>query len=796
MPAATPARPAMATDLLMEQGDPRRFIGMIFDHWWLVLLCLLITTTLGAVYSILAAPKYRSSCRYEIYIDPLLRISSTDRGAYAPRTSEQILQERNRQVITVMGSSLQAKTATELQPKWSKTLTDLSVAVSVKPVRELESMFDINVEAADRQYALDFLTTLLEQYQAIQREQMRRTTDDAISSLMIEQNRIANELKDAQNKLQLFMREKSISVQQAKQAYDQTFIASLLQRKSFLKMEQTMLETNFPFLKGANTATIDDVLRMTMETHLSALQGAQVAGISPDTSVSGIDKNIPGLQFSDRTAEARATVAQTWQQQEELVARLKAEYEDLRTQYKPGHPRMVELKRQTDAAERQLRFSAETALKRIASRLDAIRYQEKALDNAINTWKADVEVNAADRAQYESYMAQAEHLKQMHDLVYARVLDARAANIAPSYNAVEPAHIVGMVWPNRPLIMAFSLALGLALGIGLAFLLDFLDTSILDIITIEERLGLPYLTSIPSWNRIMPEVDLSVAGIIVKRTRSCLATEVYRSLRTTLESLIAGKAGYILGVTSCEANEGKSLTAINLATTFAWINRKVLIVDGDLRRGRLYENLTLPKPTTGLTEYLLGKTDDWRSLILPTSQENLCLLPVGTYDNTAPELLESARMTRLIQELRTAFDLVIFDNAPIGRVIDATLIGRNCDGVMLVTRQGVSTLAGVRHALNRLKGVNLLGFVVNGIDTPQTHGYGKYYGYFRRFSKYGQYYAYSRYGYYHYYDEDEEELAETGAETGAKPAAPAAATPAGTAADQPETPPAAAPPAP
>ena len=741
---------------MYEQADPRRYIAVILSHWWIVLLILLLGTAIGAAYCIRSTPQYQAICRYEIYSDERLQLGNRPANLEA--------RQRSRQVLIITGSNLRGLVNAKLQPKWQGVIPNLDATVSVRPVREVESMMDISVDTVSGEYALDYLKELLNEYQEVQRTRALETNESSMRSLWVEKQRLATEMEEAQNAMLKFQKEHNIRFSEAKKQFDDQFLEGLIQRQSTLRMERTMLETQFPFLEQANTATIQGVLQLTMETHAAtAGTGAAPAERPPSTpTATGTPPATTGATATSKSVDGAkplgpiSPLTSGWQQQEELVARLEAEYQDMLAVYKPNHPHMRDLQRYLGAAKRELRFGAETALKRLKARLDATTIQERALDSASRTWRSEISLSVAERATYDTLNSKVEHLKQLHDQVYTRILDGTSQNVDVTFNhMVEPPRIVGIVWPNRFKIMTFSMLAALCAGILLTFALDFLDTSMTDVMAIEERLGLQYLSSIPNWDRLIPNLDMKNAQVVVRRDKANVTSEVYRSLRSSLENVIGTKKGYSLTITSTEANEGKSMTAINLAVTFSWTGKKVLLVDGDLRRGRLHSTFGLDAKT-GLTDFLLGKVADWHDLAVPTSYENLSLVPVGTYHNAAPELLDPARMKQLVADWGTEFDIIIFDTAPVGRVVDSARIARATDGVLLVTRHGHCTFAGVRHALHRLEGSTIIGFCLNGIEVTGRHlGYFHYYGYFRRFGRYGHYayenyydrYKYGQYGY-------------------------------------------------
>ena len=743
--AAPLTAPALA-DVSHESADPRRYIAVVLSRWWIVLLLTLLGAAAGTAFAAFATPRYRSTCRYEMLIDERLRISSTN--TQAPISVDGVLRLRARQMMLLTSAPLQKAVAEKLAPRWKGDLSSLDASVVPKTVRDLETMLDISVDSASADYALAYLKELVDQYETAQRDQSLENNENSMRSLWVEKKHLADELEAAQHTLMLFQKEHNILFSQVKQQFDDAFLANLIQRQNALKMERTMLESQFPAIRKANAPTIEDVLNLTMSTNnLTGMTSAPIRAPGADPAlaiIANLGKNQP-----DRMAQPAAG---SWQEQEELVSRLDAEYKDMLKTYRATHPKMIELRRQIDIANRELRFGAETALKRLQARYEALKIQETALEDAAKDWRGEINMSVADRATYENMQAKVEHLKKLHDQVYARIIDGAAQTVDTTFNhPVEAPHSIGMIFPNKPLIMIISIIVGLLAGIAMAFLLDLLDTSMTDVLAIEQKLGIPFLSSIPTWDRTIPNLDMKNPTVIVERGKQSIPSEAYRSLRTSLESIVGTRKGYALAITSTDANEGKSLTIVNLAAVFSWTGRKVLVVDCDLRRGRLQESFSMEKKM-GLTDFLTNKVADWHNIVTPTGIENLDLIQVGAYHASAPELLDPPRIRRLIEEWGKEYDLILFDSAPIGRVVDSALLGRACDGLLLVARHGHCSFAGVSHALHRLEGTKIIGFCLNGIDSAgRRTGYAAgYYGYFRKYGAYGGYYSYDRYGYGQY----------------------------------------------
>ena len=231
--------------------------------------------------------------------------------------------------------------------------------------------------------------------------------------------------------------------------------------------------------------------------------------------------------------------------------------------------------------------------------------------------------------------------------------------------------------------------------------------------------------------------------------------EAYKTLRTNVTFALAGESkSKVIIVTSALQSEGKSFTALNLSISFAMAEKKAIIIDCDLRRPKQARLLNI-QSKNGLSNVLL---DDklLQSAIKPSGlHENLDSIVAGSIPPNPSELLGSARMERILTELREQYDYIVLDCPPINMVTDAMVLSPRSDGVLFVVRAGQSEKGSVTHAVEQLQyaNVKILGFVLNDVSMDGgVYGYGKYrYGYRRGYysSKgyYGRGYGYGGYGY-------------------------------------------------
>jgi capsular exopolysaccharide synthesis family protein len=764
-PGAAPAYPGAAQRHpgggRGEGTDIRQYIGIILGRWWLILLFLLLGAGCGVAYIYTRTPLYRAICRIEIVRDP--RLTFEDGAARSALVMMD--QEVMRRTIVLQSRRLNRAVRDGLLKDWPDEKVppqERFPRISVVPMRVAQTMLDVSVDATNQKYALDYLSSLLSKYEDERRDDLNRANEKALSSLKTERLNIHQQLEEAQKKLAKFLSERSVLLNEAKARWDERFLASLIQRQNALRMERTMLETQFSMLDKLSAGTIQEVVDLSIETHHATL-GQML--LSSGTA-------------AERTDAGPAPIAREqadWQIRELELARLEAEYaEEIKT-FKEAHPKMRALHLKIEGVKRDLKLTAEMAVKRLQERHRAVGIQEQALDHAIGTWRAELNLTVAERAEYQQLTAETEHLQKLHDAVFQRVVEGSVLTIdAVLTRSVEDPAPAGKIWPNHVKVMGSAIAISLAAALALALLLHNFDTTLLDIGVVEERFGITYISGIPHWTRLLKTFSGRSNAVLVTREKANVATEVYRTVRGTLEHLmVTSSGGFAMVVTSSDSGDGKSLTALNLAVVFAWTGKRVLLVDGDLRRGALHKALGV-ESGVGFGELLTGSATDWQAVVRKGLHGGLDFVSSGQYLQESPEQLGSQRLRELLALWRQAYDIIIFDTAPVSRVMDTAVLARSCDGVLLVARFAKTRLAELQHLLRRLEGTRILGFCVNCIDfhrlSRSYYGYSGYSGYGYRDYGYG-YYRY--YSYYRPYGEKKREATEATAATAPNPPPPA-----------------------
>lgn len=277
--------------------------------------------------------------------------------------------------------------------------------------------------------------------------------------------------------------------------------------------------------------------------------------------------------------------------------------------------------------------------------------------------------------------------------------------------------------PNVSLNLALGGVLGLMFGLGLAFFLEYMDTTVKSLDDVERFLGVPVLAVVPR-----------NVGVLHRTSGFNPDAEAYRILRTNIEFNRRNPEANCITVTSGGAGEGKSTTLCNLATVCAQGGYSVLLIDADLRRPSLHRLFDVSN-TTGLTNYLTTNVR-LEDVVVRTPVDNLYFLPSGLLPADSAGILNSQRMSELIADVKSRFDLVLIDSPPILGVSDASVLSNEADMTMLVVQHRKLP----RHMLMRVKqtvenvGGRVLGVVLNNVDVRSDSQYQYYTSYYTYYS--------------------------------------------------------------
>jgi non-specific protein-tyrosine kinase len=347
------------------------------------------------------------------------------------------------------------------------------------------------------------------------------------------------------------------------------------------------------------------------------------------------------------------------------------------------------------------------------------RQQMAALQDRIKT--AEVELKQLDdqiaaatsRRQIEEARSQQAALNTQISTwqsTYAQLQSNLLVGVPNSLSVLEPASTPTVpVGPKLMQNVLLAALVGLVLALAAVVLIEVIDDTLKTTDDARRSLNLPVLGSVSRFTGSGYADRLVYAS----PANSKLA-EAYRVLRTNLQFSTVGKPMKTLMVTSSKPKEGKSTTASNLAIIVAQSGKKVILVDGDLRRPVQHQVFELDNEN-GLSSAFLDTKASIDRFMKPVTTDSLSVLPSGPVPHNPSELLDSARMIEVIEDLKSRADIVIFDSPPVLSVADATILATKMDGVLLVVDSGYTRRGTAKRAKEILQGIgaNIVGVVVN-----------------------------------------------------------------------------------
>ncbi len=210
--------------------------------------------------------------------------------------------------------------------------------------------------------------------------------------------------------------------------------------------------------------------------------------------------------------------------------------------------------------------------------------------------------------------------------------------------------------------------------------------------------------------------------------------EAVKMMRTNVQ--FCGLDTHVIAITSCMENEGKSMASFLLAQSLAEADKKVLLIDADMRKSVLLERYGVESKVMGLSQLLTGMAAI-EEVLLATNYRNLHMIFAGPTPPNPSELLEGKMFSNLVTSLRRVYDYIIIDTPPVGMVIDGAIAAQVCDGVVMVIRaNGVSNkfAKDVKQQLERV-GAKVLGVILNRVPEKSPGGYYKSYGAYGGYGK-------------------------------------------------------------
>lgn len=376
-------------------------------------------------------------------------------------------------------------------------------------------------------------------------------------------------------------------------------------------------------------------------------------------------------------------------------------------------------------------------LRQLTKQMDLVRANlltssEKAIENAelnLRQLKSEQSSIASKLGAIPTQEREYINMKRQQEIkqeIYLFLLQKQEENAMLLANSIPKGQIIDEAFSlseplglSKKVILLIALVLGLLFPPMLLYIRGLVRSKFETKEDVERRISAPILGEMC--------VDRSGRNLVVSATDTSAATELFRLIRTNLQFMLGGENDKVVLMTSTRSGEGKSFISLNLAATLSLLEgKRVLLVGMDIRNPQLANYLGI-NPPMGLTNYLSASNVSLESIIQPVPGVADCdVIVAGPIPPNPAELLASKKVDELFAKLRTMYDYIVIDSAPVGMVSDTFSLDRVADATVYVTRVNYSTVSDLRfvediYTNNRLKKLSV---VVNGTTSKKGYGYG------------------------------------------------------------------------
>jgi capsular exopolysaccharide synthesis family protein len=401
--------------------------------------------------------------------------------------------------------------------------------------------------------------------------------------------------------------------------------------------------------------------------------------------------------------------------------------------YGPKHPKMKAAMSEMESVKANLRTQINRLVQGIEEEANTATQNVTALQAQFNKAKAGFSQLSTIETEYRRLTREVQTNRQLFNNFLARQketavtgdLDTPVARFTDrAVVTVEP------VKPNKKLIVMLVFVATIGLGVVLAFVLDALNDTIKSSHDVEQVLAQRSLGQVP---KIDKKLTVEQRDNAYFDTQQKLFAESVRSIRTSLSLLALDKPAQVIEVTSSLPGEGKTSTSLNLAYALSALER-VLIIDADMRKPTLGIRLNVANYQAGLAN-CLAHTEQLDECIVQNVKQNIDVMPAGNLPLNPLELLSSPGFNTLLEELKTRYDKIVIDTAPVQAVSDALILAPKVDATILVAKANATRSSVIKNSLAKLNQshAKVFGVVLNQFDVKEAQSYYGNYGYYEAY---------------------------------------------------------------
>jgi polysaccharide biosynthesis transport protein len=645
----------------------QRYKYMLQSWWWIPLLTTAIGLGLQAWIVLSAPPQYQSNGRLMVSG----KINLPDGAVY------------NEEAANFFGTQLELLQSSEVARRADARVMALNPNLDKVPVRlyaniiSKTSIFAVTAQGLQPQQTKAYLDAVMDEYIAYRRSMRSDKSDVTLSAITDQVVDLEKDLRKAEEELFDWQKQNNVVFLQEEGNSAGAYLAQLNRQLANLRTEYTLLET------------------LSLEQNLERRgQTDRLADSQPE----GMNSIMRSFGPAGDYLKAR----------QELQL-LRAQLVEMGISLKPRHPKMVELNQRIALQERLMEIFQGQTVDQFDSQVSSLKVQIGNTEAAIKEW----EVKALDLSrrlgEYERIKSKVERLKGLYERLLASVqnVDVNRNIDQDVVTVMEYGGPPSAVRPDLGRALLMGGLGGFALGLGILLLIGKLDDRYISVSELEAHAELDVVG-------LIPRLKSSEMQSLQENDKRHILVESFRHIRSSILFMPEGDFNpKSFLISSAIPGEGKSTLATNLAITLALAGSKTLLIDGDLRRGRLARHFSTPTEP-GLAELLKERTTLAEAMI-PTHIPNLSFLARGKALAGGSEPIPGTNFSKLMTTLHEQFDYIIIDSCPVLAADDSSAIAPLVDAVFFVVRARFTSARLFIRSLKLLavRGVNVRGLIYN-----------------------------------------------------------------------------------
>jgi polysaccharide biosynthesis transport protein len=681
----------------------QRYRNLLLRRWWVPVVCLALALGAEAIHIRLAPPEFVSIGQMFVNI----RLNVPQGSLY----TEELGNFLGTQAALMQGTEVLNR-ARERVASQNPGVTAKNVVLQVT-ILPKTTIFVLRATGDNPEYTKAYLQACMEEYRNLKKGMAERASDTTIAGLTDQMLRLDPDMRKVDDQIAAFLSTNDVALLEGASGVG-NYLTILYQRLAESQSEYDLLQS----------MTLDQNLLLE-QGRTPLVAGAAVPGGLP------MGNNVLGnAALAEQSALfSPSTIGMQYLSIKQQILLLKAEQERFGEYLKLKHPKMLALDEASAKLGRLLGIYRDQSVEQLEAKKSALALQIQNLQKQTKQWGRENIDLGRKNAEYTRIKAKGQRLQSLYDqlLTTLQTLDVNK-DISPEtvtiYQAANDAFL-NKSFTRKGLVMAGLLGLGL--GLAILMLLDRVDDRMNSFMELEESFDEDVIGQIP---REKSPGRKSALPLLQADDARHPFVESYRNLRSSLlYTAETGTRPHTLLITSAVPNDGKSITAANLAITLATGGVRVLLVDADLRKGSLHSRFDIKADAGGLSE-TLSQGADWHKAIKETSVPKLWLLPRGAITHRSSELFIGPVMGKFLQESIKEYDYVLIDTVPVMAADDVTSLAPRVDGVIFVIRAEFTSARVARASLDMLyqRKARVLGLVFNAVR-PSAGNYYYYYRY-------------------------------------------------------------------